>query len=262
MMFPNHSLGRNILGTPESLSSYNRQNLLTFLNNNYFTDQMVLSFVGNLEEKDLIKIFEKYFGSEKLKMSNNKVTRKPKYQKFYLEERKKTFQTHCIIGASAYGFKSKKRIGLHLLNNVLGGPGMNSRLNMSLRERNGCSYNIESNYTAYSDTGIFEVYFGTDKENLEKCLKLVHQEFEILKNKKMGDIQFTKAKKQLMGQLAIASDHNENIMQSIGKSFLVFNKVDSLEEINKQIETISQQHFMDVANEILDTKNLSTLLFK
>ncbi len=139
---------------------------------------------------------------------------------------------------------------------------MNSRLNMSLRERHGCSYNVESSYSPFSDTGIFALYFGTDKENIEKCLRLTFKEFDLLKNKKLGNIQLSKAKKQLIGQLAIASEHYENLMMSIGKSYLVFGKVDTLEEINRQIEAITAQDLILVANEILDKNRLSTIIFK
>jgi predicted Zn-dependent peptidase len=262
MIFPNHPLGRNILGTPKSLKKFNRDSILKFRQNNYFTDEIVFCFVGNIENSQLIKLFEKYFTNVVEKLRKGSTMEKPVYTKFFREESKRTFQTHCVIGSMAYNFVNEKRLTLHLLSNILGGPGLNSLLSLSLRDRHGCSYTTESSYTPYSDCGIFEVYFGTDKEHLDKCLKLVYKEFDVLKSQKLGTIKFSKAKKQLIGQMAIASDHNENLMMSIGKSYLVFDKVESLEEINRQIEAITEKQFLDVANEILDSKTLSTLIFK
>jgi predicted Zn-dependent peptidase len=262
MVFPNDPLGRNILGTPESLRKFERSDLINFIKKNYFTDQTILCIVGDLEQSKAVKIFTKYFNHVPLHTSDRTRKVTEPYKPSFREEIKNTFQAHCIIGSDAFSFSDNRRLTLHLLNNILGGPGMNSRLNMSLRERHGCSYNVESSYSPFSDTGIFALYFGTDKENIEKCLHLVFKEFDLLKNKQLGDIQLSKAKKQLIGQLAIASEHNENMMMSIGKSYLVFGKVDSLEEINRQIEAINAQDLMLIAKEILNSNNLTTIIYK
>jgi predicted Zn-dependent peptidase len=262
LVFPNDPLGRNILGTPESLKKFRQGDIIRFIKSNYTTDQIILCFVGDIEMSKLISLFSKYFGH--LPAKTGKAARKVTvpYKPSRKEEIKNTYQSHCIIGTTAYSYESPKRLVLHLLNNIIGGPGMNSRLNMSLRERHGCSYNIESSYSPFSDTGIFAIYFGSDKENMGKSIRLAHKEFELLKNKKMGAFQLSKAKKQLIGQLAIASEHNENQMISIGKSFLVFGKVDSLEEINRKIEAISADELLETANEILDADKLSMIIFK
>jgi predicted Zn-dependent peptidase len=262
MVFPNDPLGRNILGTPDSLRKFERADLINFIKNNYFTDQTILCIVGDIEHSKAVKIFTKYFSHVPGHLSNRYRKLAETYKPSFREEIKNTFQAHCIIGSDAFSFSDDQRLTLHLLNNILGGPGMNSRLNMSLRERHGCSYNIESSYSPFFDSGIFALYFGTDKENIEKCLRLIFKEFDLLKNKKLGNIQLSKAKKQLIGQLAIASEHYENLMMSIGKSYLVFGKVDTLEEINRQIEAISARDLILVANEILDKNRLSTIIFK
>jgi predicted Zn-dependent peptidase len=260
-LFPNDPLGRNILGKAEKLKKYNRENLLTFIKNNYHTDQMVISVVGNVTIKQVEKLALRYFCNFSTNIRNKKRAQALIGSPFNNTQKKSTYQTHCIIGTEAYSFAHPARMSMHLLNNMLGGPGMNSRLSMSLRERNGYTYNIESNYANFSDTGIFSVYFGTDKENLDKCIKLIFKEFDKLREQKLSDIQLSKAKKQLIGQLAIASESNENIMLSMGKSFLVYDKFDNLEEVCRQIESINANDVIETANEILNPEKLSFLIY-
>ena len=175
---------------------------------------------------------------------------------------KETYQSHCIIGNRAYDLNDKRRTDLHLLNNILGGQGLNSRLNLSLREKNGYAYNIESNYSPYFDTGVLSIYFGTDRKNLEKSISLTYKEFDKLKTKKLGEIQLARAKRQITGQLMRSSEINENLMLAIGKSYLVYGKVETPEEINRKIEAITASGLMEIANEILDTDQLSMLAYK
>ncbi|MCK4919692.1 MAG: insulinase family protein, partial [Bacteroidales bacterium] len=146
-------------------------------------------------------------------------------------------------------------------NNILGGPGMNSRLNISLREKSGYSYNVESHYTSYSDTGILNIYFGCDKENFDKSLKLVFKEFQRLKTEAMGSLQLRKAKNQLLGQIAIANDSNEYEMLRMGKSTLLYNRVNGLKETAAKIEALTSENLLEVANEILDKNQTSILQY-
>jgi predicted Zn-dependent peptidase len=148
-----------------------------------------------------------------------------------------------------------------LLNNILGGQSMNSRLNMALRERNGMAYNVESNYTAYSDTGEFSIYFGTDKENLDDAQALVYKELQKIQKSPMGIVQLSRAKKQLIGQLAISTENREDLMLSIGKSMLFFNQVDPLEAVFKKIESIEASEIMEIANLVFDVNTNSTLIY-
>jgi predicted Zn-dependent peptidase len=149
-----------------------------------------------------------------------------------------------------------------LLNNILGGQSMNSRLNMALRERNGMAYNIESGYTGYFDTGEFSVYFGTDKENLEQAQWLVNKELRKMKEVSMGIVQLSRAKKQMIGQLAISTENREDLMLSMGKSYLFFNQVDTLEVIFKKIESIESKDILDIANEIFNESQNSILIYQ
>jgi predicted Zn-dependent peptidase len=157
---------------------------------------------------------------------------------------------------------NEKRTALSLLNNLLGGASMNSRLSMALREKNGFVYDIESNYTGYSDNGIFSLYFGTEKNKFEKSMKLINKEFDQLKNTKLGVLQLKRAKQQLIGQIAIGAENKDNTAINLGKGILLFDKIDSLEEVNRKINEVSSEEILEVANEILDKKNLSVLLFE
>jgi predicted Zn-dependent peptidase len=186
LLFKKDPIGRNILGTPKHIKAFKRDDILKFISNNYHTDQMVISSVGNIPFKKLVKMVEKYFGE----IPENIRTEKRQKPNFYKPRTqtliKNTYQRHCVLGNVAYDLNDDKRIPLSLLTNILGGPGMNSRLNLSLREKHGLAYNIESNYTPYVDTGVFSIYFGTDKGYLDKCLSLIDKELNLLCTKKLG----------------------------------------------------------------------------
>lgn len=262
LIYDGHPIARNILGNPKNLAAFNRESILRFIGNNYHTDQMVISSVGKINFDSLIKLTEKYFGQAAPSIRKNGRKKFENYTPGIRGVEKDTFQSHCMLGNIAYDVMHKKRIPMVLLNNIIGGQAMNSRLNMALRERKGMAYNIESGYTAYTDTGLFNVYFGTDHENLEKAINLVLKEFKLLREKKLGILQLSKAQKQLMGQIAISTENREDLMLTIGKSFLLFNKVDTVQTIFRKIEAITPLDLLEVANEILDEKQMSRLVYK
>jgi len=262
LLFAGQPIGRNILGTADSLNSINRKELTDFLSKNYFTEEMVISSVGNIPFKKLLTLAGKYLNPVPYKgRSGNRhpVTVNETAEKT-LE--KNTFQAHSIIGTTAYSFMDEQRYGLALLNNLLGGPGLNTRLNMSLRERNGYSYHAESHYSPYSDSGVVCVYFSGDKNKLEKSSRVVLRELKKLREQKLGTLQLQRAKKQLMGQVAISAEHHESLMLSMAKSFLIFNKFDSLEETGKKIEIITAEQIFGIANDILDDRKLSKMVYR
>ena len=262
LLFDGHPIARNILGTPDHLKSFKRESIIQFVTKNYHTDEMVLSSVGSIPFEKLISLAEKYFENIPEHPRQQPRLLFDHYQPGNLRLEKDTFQAHCVIGNIAYNAQSDRRMGMVLLNNILGGQSMNSRLNMALRERNGIAYNIESNYSAFSDTGQFNVYFGTDRENLNKAIKLVNKEFRLLKNKALGTLQLSKAKKQLIGQIAISSENRDDLMLTLGKSFLLYNKVDSLPAIYKKIEAITSSQLLEIANEVFEEKSMSTLIYE
>ena len=262
LVFDGHPIARNILGTREKLHNFTRDSIFRFIENNYHTDQMVISSVGNIDFGDLLKMLERYFGAVPEKKRENS---RQKFEGYIPQERivqRDTYQSHCVLGNIAFDVQHPQRIIMVLLNNILGGQALNSRLNLALRERRGMAYNVESGYTAYSDTGLFNVYFGTEKENLEKALNLVQKEFDLLRNTKLGAVQLSRAKKQLIGQIAISTESREDMMLTIGKSYLLYDKVDPLRVVFKKIEEITAEQLMEAANIVLNKEQMSTLIYQ
>jgi predicted Zn-dependent peptidase len=261
MVFNGNPISRNILGTPKFLKSFTREDVFKFMINNYQTDQMVFSSAGDISFKKVLNCAGKYLGS----VPANTVPRSRIPLLDYLPSRKhlkkRTHQAHCIIGNLAFDLYDKRRMSMILLNNILGGPGMSARLNLALRERSGYAYNVESHVTSYSNTGVFSVYFGTDKEKLNRCRELVHQEFAGLRNKRLSESQLRRAKRQLTGQMTISWENKENLMLAIGKSYLLFNRVDNMEEMYAKIDNITSADIQDVANIVLDRANISELVY-
>ena len=262
LVFNDGHMGHNILGTADSIKKFSREDILKFIQNNYHTDQMVLCMVGNLTPQKFLKIADKYFGCERPNYRTSKRPSPPPYQASELRKELDTFQSHITIGNIAYDLENPKRLGLSLLNNLLGGPGMNSRLNIALREKNGIAYNIESIYSPYFGTGVFSIYFGTDQHNIDRSLRIARKELSRLRNNKLGHMQLLKAKRQLKGQITISAENKENLMLNIGKSFLLYNKVDSLADIYKKIDNLTAIDLLEIANEIFNEKQLSYLIYE
>lgn len=262
LIFQDNPIGRNILGHPETIRRFTKNHIHSFIRGNYHTNQMVFCSVGHIPTKRIKYLFERYFSDIP---SNTRQKPRIKFESYKPGKktvRKNTFQSHCIIGNIAYNVKDQRRIGLYLLNNILGGQGLTSRLNLALREKNGYAYNVESNYSPYFDTGVLSVYFGTDKENINKSIRLAYREFDRLKNKRLGILQMSRAKRQMIGQLARSAESNENVMLNMAKSYLIYNKVDSANKINRKIEAVTTSQLLEIANDILHTKMLSTLIFQ
>jgi len=262
IVFEGHSLGRNILGTEKLVKGFNKKDIQSFITAKFNTDQTVLCSVGNFDFKNYIKLCEKYFGE----VENNarKFVREPfnNYKVKTITQAKGLHQAHCIIANKAYSSLDNKRTALTLLNNVLGGPGLNTRLNMGIREKYGFCYNIESNYSPFSDSGIITIYLGTDFSSLEKTLQLTHKELDKLKNKKLGSLQLHRAKQQLIGQIAISQESNVNELLSMGKSILTYNKIETIDIINKEIEDVTSEQLISIAQEVFDREQLSMLIYK
>ena len=262
LLFDGNPIARNILGSEERLKAYMEADIRGFIHRNYATDQMVVSSVGNIAFKKLVRLFERYFATHALKGSAGRLPVTYHYVPVYRKLERNTFQAHCIIGNIAYSFDHEKRLALYLLNNYLGGPGMNSRLNMALRERKGYAYTIDSLYTAYSDTGNITIYFGTDKSLTEKCIGIILKELQQLRMQSLSLGQLRKAKRQVLGHIAISSENNENHMLSMGKSLMIFNKIESLEEIGRKVDALTSAQLLEVANELFDSDKLSYLIYQ
>lgn len=262
LLFPDHSIGRNILGTEESLSRIRNGAMKKFQIENYATDEMVLSLVGDVSFKDFCLAAEKYFGDIPQKSRNRKRIQPLTVSAKKIVEKRNAYQKHCMMLGPAYALPDKKRLQLYLLNNILGGPGMNSRLNMALRERRGYSYSAESHYSPYTDTGVMMIYFSCDADKFSRSMQVTREEIRKLRNTLITDKRLSHARKQLMGQLAISRENNEHLMLTSGKSYLLFNRIDTLETIRKRLELITSDALRDTANEIMDPNKLNTLIFE
>jgi len=260
-LFKAHSLGNDILGTEEQVKSISRSAVIKFVKKHYITSNVVISSVGNYSIGRLKNQLEKYFSIVPSKTSTASRV-KPKFKKPKdIEVKKDLYQTHTILGGKGYGADNSNRSSLLLANNIIGGPAMNSRLNLNIRERYGLTYILESNCVIYSDCGSFSVYFGTDNKNTERTERLVHKELLKLCETKLGTLQLSQAKKQVKGQLAISMENSLGVMLAHGKSMLLYDKVDSLDQVLEEFDRITSSQLLEVANEVMNPKNLFKISF-
>lgn len=261
VVFSGSSIGHNILGDEASLLRFDSESAKRFVSRYYTPDNVVFFSLGKTDFKKIIYLAEKYLASVNVPPASILRVSPDKIEAVTQKDKKDTAQAHVLMGGRSYSLHHPNRRVLNLVNNILGGPGMNSRLNISLREKKGYVYNVDSTTTAYSDSGIISIYFGCDKQNLDKCIALVSKELKRLKTQRMTSLQLSMAKKQLIGQIGVMSDNHENVALSLGKSFLHYNHFNSLEEIFNRIDSISSDQILEVANEIFDENNLFRLIY-
>ena len=261
LIFPHHPLGRNILGKPDLLHQFKSEDALRFTNRYYQPNNMIFFVQGNIEFKRVVKLVEKATAD----LSSNASTFERKRPEVYIPQtltlHRDTHQAHVMIGSRGYDAHNEKRTALYLLNNILGGPGMNSRLNVSLRERSGLVYNVEANLTSYTDTGVFCIYFGTEHKDVDRCIRLVKKELKKLCDKPLSSIQLAAAKKQIIGQIGVARDHAENTALGMAKTFLHYHKMDDPQDIFQRIEALTAKELWEVSNEMFAEENLSSLIY-
>ena len=267
LIFPNHPLGRNILGKPEQLRTYRTVDAQAFTKQHYRPDNMVLFVKGNIDFLRIVRWAEKYAGSIpsiplSIDTPNALNIPLPDYQACTLTLEKDTHQAHVLVGGRAYDANDERRTALYLLNNMLGGPGMNSRLNISLREKRGLVYTVESNLTSYTDTGAWCIYFGCDHEDVNHCLDLVHKELELFRKQPLTEAKLSVAKKQLIGQIGVACDNFENRALDMAKSFLHYNRCESADKLFARIQSLSAEQLLEVANELFAPERISTLIYR
>jgi predicted Zn-dependent peptidase len=261
VVFKDHPLGKNILGTPSSVKSFRREDFKEFLKANMNTESVVFSCVGNVPLKRVKRLAEKYFGSIPHVSAERQRLDFGEYTPSTEIVRRNITQAHCAIGTTAFSLGDKKRLPFFMLMNILGGPGMNSRLNLALREKYGFVYNIEASYHPFSDTGLFAIFYGTELSQVDRSKKLIAKELKLLREKPLGTLQLHKGKEQLIGQLAMGEENNASLMLMMGKSILDLNKVDSLENIFKRIRSITSNELQEISNEVLTEERMSYLTF-
>ena len=298
ILFKGSSLGHNILGTAEQVRSFTTEDALRFTRKLYRPDNAIFFAYGDIDFKKLVKLVGRaladddsgklaeedchadFSGGTGFAGDENSITTEksvssvksvgPKNYPSVGEEiagqtivmQKNTHQAHVMIGTRAYDVNDDRRMPLYLLNNILGGPGMNAKLNLALREHNGLVYTVESTMVAYGDTGTWSIYFGCDEHDIKRCLRLVRKELDRMMEKPLSDSQLKAAKKQIKGQIGVACDNRENFALDFGKSFLHYGWEKNVDCLYEQVEAITSQQIQDVARELFDKDRLITLIFK
>ena len=260
LIFQDHSLGTNILGTGKDIKKINQKKIHSFIQRTYNTDQMLIAVVGNISFGQCVEIIEKQFASATI---NKREFQRIAFSQFVSRHKKikmQTNQAHAIIGQALPNYDERKNHTATLLNNILGGPGLNSRLNLAIREKTGYVYHIESSYSALSDVGLFTIYIGADHKNIERCLELAAKEMKKLREQKLGTLQLHRAQLQLIGQTCIAYESNLSEMLSIAKNHLIFDNVEDIPTIVNNIRTITETELLDLANEMLTEEAMSSLI--
>lgn len=260
-LFGNHAIGRSILGTKESINKVKRSHLERFRKRNLTADQLVFSSAGNIAIEKLQLLLEVYFGKEKLAPFTQKRS-KPTLKvgkKIFVE--KDIHQVNYLIGGKAYAYPHKLRPALTLLTNVLGGPALNNKLSMVIREKYGLAYHVECTYAPFTDCGIFSLYLGTDKENLKKATDLAEKTLSYYKNNKMSSRQLHEAKKQIIGQMALAQDSGSALMFNLGKSLYLFNRIDTMQEVFRRLEEITAEQIQQAAIDTFHFEKMNVLAY-
>ena len=259
-IFAGSELGHNILGTKAALMRHTSENIKRFVARTHTTDQMVFSSIGNMSVKSVQSVVAKYLAEQAISTRDFKRIAPEKVEPFDRVVNKHTHQTHCIIGARAYDINDDKRLPLSLLVNILGGPSANSRLNTVLREKNGLSYNTEAVYTPYNDCGMVAIYFSSDHHNADLCRELIDNELKALRTTPPTARQLSMIKRQFLAQMAISMENNEGYMLGAGKSYLVHDEIDTLEEVYRKVSAVKGEQITQVAEEIF--ANTSTLIYQ
>ena len=260
LIFKGSELGHNILGSKATIARLSTDELRSFVDRTYTTDQMVFSSIGNFSVNTARSVVERYLGSFDATRRTYERTSPLAYEPFALLQQRHTHQAHGIIGARGYGIADKRRLPLALLCNILGGPFANSILNIELREKRGLSYNVEASYTPYSDCGIFAIYFSTDHCHSHECVELINDQIRRICREPLSDRRLSVAKRQFIAQMAISMESNEGYMLGAGKSYLLYKDIDTLEEAYKKVMLITAQEIRDVANDSF--AQLSQLVYK
>ena len=281
IIFKGSPLGHNILGTAEQVRSFKTEDALRFTRKLYRPDNAIFFAYGDIDFKKLVRLLKKSFLSEERRVKSEETTfgdrrerqfNSPEAQaQFNIQHsfegqtivmQKNTHQAHVMIGTRAYDVNDSRRMPLYLLNNMLGGPGMNAKLNLALREHNGLVYTVESTMVAYGDTGIWSIYFGCDEHDVKRCLRLVRKELDKFMLKPLSEAQLKAAKKQIKGQIGVACDNRENFALDFGKSFLHYGWEKNVDRLYEQVDAITAAQIQAVAQELFDKDRLTTLIFK
>jgi predicted Zn-dependent peptidase len=262
VVYGSHPMGMNILGREQTVKSFKKRDFVSFVKNHLGTDRIVFSCVGNISSAQLDEMVKRYLEPIPKQKASAKRKKFHYYEPGEVILKRQVKQAKCAIGGDAYPIMHDNRIPLFLLVNILGGPGMNSRLNLALREKYGFVYSIDAHYIPYTDTGMFAVFFGTEPKQLDRCITLVKKELERFRETPLSSRQLASAKEQLKGQLALAEENNLSLMLMMGRSVLDLGKVPPLDEIYSTIDETTSKKLAKIAGEIFNEKNLSYLIME
>ena len=276
LIFHGHPLGHNILGEAEGLRRMRSEDVRRFVQRLYRPDRMVLFVKGNIPIRTILREVQRHTGAAPILSSSSSSfsfsssssssssfrTPPPPYVPQHVEVEKDTHQAHVLIGTRSFGYTDPRHLHLYLLNNILGGPGMNSRLNLALRERNGLVYTVESNSVCYTDTGVWSVYFGCDKDDVKRCQRLVLSELKRLSDRPLTDRELANAKRQIVGQIGVSHDSFENVAIGMGKRFLHYNRMQSCEELCQRVNDLTGEQLHRTACQLFVPEHLTTLVYR
>ena len=261
LIFRGHPLGHNILGTRQQVQQFTSLDARRFTQRYYHPDNAIFFVYGDIDFDRMVKMLERRVNNERI-VESSLVLCGPSSvipQPSDIKPQTSHHQAHVMLGVQTFSYDDPRRMPLFLLNNMLGGPGMNARLNLSLRERHGLVYTVESSQVSYSDTGCWSVYFGCDHHDVKRCLRLVHRELDRLVQHPLSERQLQAAKRQLKGQLAIACDNREQFALDFAKHFLHYGRERSIDELLQHIEAITPAQIQDVAQELFASDKLQLL---
>ncbi|WP_092073597.1 pitrilysin family protein [Prevotella sp. tf2-5] len=257
MLFKGHPLGHNILGTREKVKTFTSVHAQRFTNRYYRPENAIFFAYGDINFKRLVDLLKR-------KEMVRPLTDFPVPPPIIVVPKKNPsehhHQAHVMLGTQTFAFNDPRRIPLYLLNNILGGPGMNARLNLSMREKNGLVYMVESSMANYSDTGVWSVYFGCDHQDVKRCLRLVHRELDRMMQHPLSERQLNAAKRQLKGQIAIACDNREQFALDFAKSFLHYDKERDIDTLLQQIDAVTSEQLLQTAQTFFVPEKLQMLI--
>ncbi len=262
LAFANTPLGHNILGTPDSVSSFSGNDARRFIERTHATDKMTFVYIGPQDYKHVLHVAQRFFGNIEPRSPRPQRAQVSSFARFDKSVDKGTSQAHVVLGCPAPHNHDAQRLEMNVLSNILGGPSMNSRLSVALRERNGIAYNVETSYTSFDDTGLFCIYFGTDPQNIERSMRIVRREVDKLLQAPLSTTAFNKVIRQYVSQTLMAADDSESLMLAAGRSAVIYGEVLSVYEIAALIrESVTPESLLAAARQFLAPDNMSRLIY-
>lgn len=266
LLFPSHALGRSILGKADVLRSMQSADIQQYVRRQYRLDRMVLFVYGNIPFSTILRQVEKAIGNyvapTDAPVARIPFTTAPTQQNGPVVVEKNTHQAHVMMGCRCFGGNDPRHFHLYFLNNLLGGPSMNCRLNLALREHNGLVYTVESNMVCYTDCGVWSVYFGCDPQDVDRCCRLVNAELQRLVDAPLSERALENAKRQLKGQVRVSYDNFENVAIGMGKRFLHYGTVQTQETLYRRIDALTAQELWQTAREFFVPQQMTTLIYR